>query len=305
MEAMRVAVSSEQIEEFFGEAFRIIQGVPAHFIFNMDEMGHQEWADRQEMVCVVPSFHEGDHVNLPIPRTGKRITRIACIALDGSFLKPTIIIPRKTVDSDLALTGLTSEKVTVKSQRHGFINGSIFDSWLEETFIPELRRRREAFGYLGPAVILLDNCSCHATQRFAEFCEREHVIPLYFPAHSSNQLQPLDLSIFGITKRLLARTNRLDSVNIQSAHIARVVCSFMSSANPLNIIHTFSLSGICLVSDDDVLRCQIRMEKAHRILVPFGNVVPGCDERTDASSDEEEIQAFQEEMAGLLYEIGE
>jgi hypothetical protein len=60
----------------------------------MEEMGHQEWADRKVQICVVPSSHADDHVNVPVPRTGKRITLpgIASPA-DGSFLKPTIIIP--------------------------------------------------------------------------------------------------------------------------------------------------------------------------------------------------------------------
>jgi hypothetical protein len=303
MEDLRIAVTPQQIENFFREAFSVIEGVPAHFIFNMDEMGHQEWADRKQVVCVIPSFHQDNHVNVPVPRTGKRITMIACITLDGSFLKPTIIVPRKTVDTDLILTGMTSEKVTVKSQPHGFINTSIFDSWFEETFIPELRRRRETFEYAGPAVILLDNCSCHMADRFTELCRAERVIPLYFPPHSSNQLQPLDLLVFGVTKRLLTRMNRLDSINIQSAHIAQVVCAFMSAATPLNVVKTFALSGICAIADEGILRCQLQMEKARRILVPFGGLVPGCDDSSDMASDDEEIEAFREEMAELLYDI--
>jgi hypothetical protein len=298
-----MAITSEQIEDFFREAFMTIEGVPAHFIFNMDEMGHQEWVDRKEITCVVPHCHEGDHVNFPVTRIGKRITLIACIALDGSFLKPTIIVPRKTVDQDLVLTGLTPEKVTIKSQLHGFIDAPIFDSWVKETFLRDLRKRREAFGYIGPAILLMDNCSCHATAPFLEFCQSEHLIPLYFPPHSSNQLQPLDLLIFGVTKRLLLRVNRLDSVNVQSSHIAQVVCSFMSAATPLNILRTFSLSGICVMCDEGILRCQVRMEGARRILVQFGRPVPGCDEPTDGASDEGEIRAFQEEMAELLYDI--
>jgi hypothetical protein len=304
MEDSRVAGTSEQITEFFREGFEILQGVPAHFVFNMDEMGHQQWADRKEITCVVPSQHEGDHVNFPVQRTGKRITLIACIALDGSFLKPTIIIPRKTVDTDLLLTGLTSEKVTIKSQPNGFINTPIFDSWVQETFLPELRRRREVFDYEGPALLLMDNCTAHQSPEFREICAAERMIPFYFPPHSSNQLQPLDLLIFGVTKRLLTRFNRLDSVNIQTSHIAQTVCSFMSAATPLNILKTFSLSGICVIIDDDILRCQLRIEKARRLTVQCGAPVPGCDE-PDAGSDDEEIWAFHEELAKLLFETEE
>jgi hypothetical protein len=62
----------------------------------MDEMGHQEWADAAEKVCFVPIYHAGDRVCYPVSRTGKRITLLACVAAEGSFLKPAIVIPRKT-----------------------------------------------------------------------------------------------------------------------------------------------------------------------------------------------------------------
>jgi hypothetical protein len=76
---------------------------------------------------------------------GKSIILLARIALDEVFLRPTVIIPRKTVDVDLVLMGVTSEKVNLKSQVHGFVNGTIFDFWFEQPFLQELARRREAF----------------------------------------------------------------------------------------------------------------------------------------------------------------
>lgn len=304
IEAKRAEVTPEQIRNFFAEALTIAEGVPSHFVFNMDEMGHQEWADRKEIICVVPIDHEGDHVCLPVPRTGKRITLLSCIALDGSFLKPTVIVPRKTVDDDLPLTGMTPEKVTVQSQIHGFVNTSIFDSWFQETFVPELTRRRGLFGYDGPAVLLMDNCSCHMSDRISELCEREHVRRLYFPPHRSNQLQPLDLSLFGVTKRLLAQMNRLEAVNIQTRHIAQVVSAFMSAATPTNIVKTFSLSGMALIVDSEgILRCQVRPDRARRVVTGFMPPIPGCEPATDATSDDEEIQAFKEDFAELLYDL--
>jgi hypothetical protein len=74
MEDKRVEVTQEQILQFFTEAIERIEGVPSHFVFNMDEMGHAEWADRTEKVCMGPSTHEGDRVSLPVSRAGKRIT---------------------------------------------------------------------------------------------------------------------------------------------------------------------------------------------------------------------------------------
>jgi hypothetical protein len=107
-------VTTEAILAFFQHAMKVTDGVPTHFVFNMDEMGHQDWADRTEKTCLVLADHPTKQFNVPVSWTGKRITLMTAIAADGSVLKPEIIIPRKIVDTDLLLTGLTSEKVTVR-----------------------------------------------------------------------------------------------------------------------------------------------------------------------------------------------
>jgi hypothetical protein len=147
--------------------------------------------------------------------------------------------------------------VTGEFQSHAFINPPIFDSRIDKTFIPEHRRRREAFRYAEPAGFVLHNCRLHITNRFAEACDRERALPDHCFSYSSNQPQPLDLSIFAIRKTLPARVNRLDSRNIQSRHIAQSISTFLSA------------------------------ERAWR--VPLPSLVPGCDEATETSSDDEEI----------------
>jgi hypothetical protein len=79
---------------------------------------------------------------------------VACIALSESFLRLTVIVPRNAVDGDLVFTGIVSEKMTVKWQSHSFIDASIFDSWIDATFISELRKCREAFQDPGPTLLL-------------------------------------------------------------------------------------------------------------------------------------------------------
>jgi hypothetical protein len=95
MEESRLAVSPDDIEAYFHRLVAIVDGPPAHFVFNVDEMGDQEWADREEKPCYVRSEHTGDEVPFPVPRSGKGITLVACIGVDGSFLKPLIVIHRK------------------------------------------------------------------------------------------------------------------------------------------------------------------------------------------------------------------
>jgi hypothetical protein len=77
----------------------------------------------------------------------------------------------------------------------------------------------------------------------------------------------------------------------------------MSAAIPLNIVKTFSLSGICVIVDDEgVLRCQVRPDKARWLLTALAISIPEWDEIGEATSDDHEIHAFGKEMADLLYD---
>jgi hypothetical protein len=46
MEVKHLEVTPAQIAEYFERAKEAIDGIPAHFVSNIDEMGHQEWADK-------------------------------------------------------------------------------------------------------------------------------------------------------------------------------------------------------------------------------------------------------------------
>jgi hypothetical protein len=156
----------------------------------MDEMGHQEWADSTEKVCFVPAHHSEDLVYYPLSRTGKRITILACVAADGSFLKPAVVIPRKTYDEDLLLFGITTERVEFYSQENDYISMPIFEDWFRTVFIPELEKYRKAYSYTGPAFLMLDNCSAHTTQNCDDFYSVHGVLPIILPPHSIPPIKP-------------------------------------------------------------------------------------------------------------------
>jgi hypothetical protein len=88
----------------------------------MDEMGHQEWSDAIDTICFVPRDIEDQLIFYPVSRTGKRITLIACIAADGSYVRPCLIIQRKTFDDELLVQGFTPEKVEIYSQSLSFVD---------------------------------------------------------------------------------------------------------------------------------------------------------------------------------------
>jgi hypothetical protein len=107
MEMQRVHVTVEALMEYFSTLPKAIDDLPTAFIWNMDEIGHSDWADAHADTMFVPSDFESDSVPIPLNRTGERITLVGCICLDGSFTKPMVVIPRHTVDNDLPLLGVS------------------------------------------------------------------------------------------------------------------------------------------------------------------------------------------------------
>jgi hypothetical protein len=149
---------------------------------------------------------------------------------------------------------------------NGHVATPIFADWMPRIFIPELMKRRGAYSYHGPPFLILDNCSAHTNADFTDLCSLNVIVPVFLPPHSSNQSRVLDLSIFGITKGLIGRVNRIDPANVQSFHVAHVVCSFLSAANPANIIHSFRDAGISVVIAEDRLLCMVTPEPARCLL---------------------------------------
>jgi hypothetical protein len=302
MEEKRVSVKQEDIIHYFAYIIQHLNGTPAHFIFNMDEMGHQEFVDAGSKIVFVPSDYPNASIYYPVPRTGRRITLIAAIALDGSYIKPMMIISRKTIDDDLPLLGITAEKVVIVHQPKGFIETFIFERWFEEIFLPELEARRSAFQYTGPAFLILDGCICHHSPKVDTLCDVHYVHLIFLPAHSSNQTQPLDLSIFGITKSTLNRVNRIDSVNIQSCHIAAILSAFQIAATTPNIVESFANAGITIVRHNDPviqIVCKVDPSRARCLLVPLvaspiGEVFENPDEE-DHDEDYEFAESNDEE----------
>jgi hypothetical protein len=250
IEDVRMTVTMPQIDQYFDLLERSVTGCPAHFVFNFDEMGYHAYADRRIAKFVVPSICNDQFIYYPVSRRGKRITLLACIAADGSVMRPAVIIARKTWENEFQPRGLTAEKLAIYSQTHSFINGNIFEDWFLNTFCPDLQSRRTRYEYWGPAFLILDNCSAHHGQLFDQLCQDNQVEPIFIPPHASNQVQPLDLCFFGQVKGYISRTNDLKRVNFQSSEIAKVVSAFYKASDPCSIVKSFKNGGISIVYDD-------------------------------------------------------
>ena len=253
IEKERINIDDNQILDYFVELSCVCDNLPSSLVINIDESGFQEYCDSTEMHVIVPSSYLEDTIDIPVNRNTKRATFLGSIAADGSYLAPMIVVPRKTLEVEVLRFGLTSDKVLFRYQCNGFINTTIFEDYIIEVLIPYLKSRKDQLGWEHHAVIILDNCSCHMSQKVADECENQNIILIFIPPHSSHLLQPLLIGIFGIHKQAQSRIFLPRDLNVQSKQIIKMYSGFQSIANPPNIISAFKSCGTCSYVENGTL----------------------------------------------------
>jgi hypothetical protein len=128
MEEARIDVTPAIIANhmYFEDSTSLLEGTLARFVFNMNEISHQERVSAQAKKCLVHGPVGGNDTVYPVPRSGNCITLLACIAADGSFVRPAIIIPRKTYKLELFTFDLIEETLLVLSQPKEFVSRDLF-----------------------------------------------------------------------------------------------------------------------------------------------------------------------------------
>ena len=187
------------------ESFCQANKVPAQFVLNLDEEGYEEFADSKKQKVVVPKSNTKE-VYYPVKKKNDHDRFLACITAAGKYLKPLLIIKRKTIDTKLFRRPIHDE-VILGYQENGYINSHLFDLWLETVFVPYIKEQHAKKNYSVLAILLLDGCSCHFTNCFFKCCNENNISIFFLPPHSSNQKQPLDLGVFHSHKQRIRKIN--------------------------------------------------------------------------------------------------
>jgi hypothetical protein len=135
----------------------------------------------------------------------------------------------------------------------------------------------------------MDNCTLNSGAEINELCATHGTAIYSLPLHSPNQIQPLDLSAFGMTKWLMAQINRIEAVDIEAAHAAQVTNEFMPESSLLSIIEMFQSAGIVLwLGTEGKLYCRVWPERAQCLVVGF-NLAERLVPTEDKGNDDERV----------------
>ncbi len=280
LESSRSDVPTQVVINYYERLDELLlkESIPPEFFFNVDEAGFQDYADARCQIVIVPD-DAPDTVYYSIERNSKRATLIGCICMDGSALKPLVVTPQKTVTRKLYINGYNESNCIIVSQEHGFINSEIFAYWADHVFFPELARKREKFNYHGLAVLTMDGCTAHNSEYFLDECTFRDTYPFFEEPGTSDQVQALDLGIFGVQKQIKTHYNGAVQLGMTENNIVGVVNSWMQATTPSNVISAFNQAGVFVESNDELTRVRADWRKGRAVRgienVPCENIISG------------------------------
>jgi len=85
------------------------------------------------------------------------------------------------------------ENTMFAQQKSGWMDGDIYERWLETHFIKHVPSVR-------PLLLIFDGLKAHISLGLIEKAEENDILLYCLPPHSSHLLQPLDVSVFGPLK---------------------------------------------------------------------------------------------------------
>lgn len=154
-------------------------------VFNMDETGLQLNNKPGKVVAIKGSKNV---TSVTSGEKGETISVLACVSGEGYFLPPFCIMKGKNLKQEFC-DGMPPGAEVKMSQKSGYVNTDLFFDWLKNHFNP----RKPA----GKVLLLLDGHTSHTSSiEVLEFAEKEDIILMSIPPHTSHWLQPLDRSFF-------------------------------------------------------------------------------------------------------------
>jgi hypothetical protein len=125
------------------------------------------------------------------------VTIVASVCQDLTFLPPAIIYSAATNNhqdswyEDLSTCEPIAHFIT---SPNGWTNNNIGYEWLTEVFDRHTKKKaRNGNAY---RLLFIDGHSSHLNMRFIDFCDKNKILLLAYPPHSTHRLQPLDVSLF-------------------------------------------------------------------------------------------------------------
>lgn len=179
------------------------------------------------------------------PVDTEHLTLLLCVSANGEHLKPLVIFKRETVPD---MSDIVKSSFLITGNDSGWMTGPILSNWINYYFVQHVITMRLSTGTNDPVLLIMDNHPSRRSIDTKALWEQHQIEILYLPAHSSHITQPLDLSVNGHFKGLLAKQNfnynGLDGVNRRDMLLQKVALVLTASLSRCIISVGWERSGL-------------------------------------------------------------
>jgi hypothetical protein len=180
-------------------------------------------------------------------------------------MKPFAIVPRATAERELKYYGYDMSNVVLMYQANAFMTSSYSELWGRTIFFPIVEPHREDIAYNGKALLLLDGLGSNHIPKFRADCSTRNIEILARVPRASDQIQPLDLLIFGLLRQAFSASRFNCLTNPQSNKVARILDAWFAASGPYHNVGAFMSIGLILVGRDGWFILTAVPEKARRV----------------------------------------
>lgn len=237
--ARALAFNKTSIDAFFAvytEAMEKYHFAPDR-IYNMDGSSLCTVMKPVKVLCA-----RGEPAASQISRErGSTMTFVGIINAAGHYIPPVFIIPRKRWNEAFMRGTIDGSKGIL--HHNGWMNGDCFLETLQHI---------HAKTFASPdnkIVLIMDNAECHMNIHAIEYAINNGIVIVTLPPHTTDKLQPLDVSVFGPFKTYLrGLINDYSLMNPQMHITDHMLPEFASKAwikacTPSNVLSGFAATG--------------------------------------------------------------
>lgn len=180
----RAAVTPDEINKYFDNLTKCLEGVDPSHIINYDETNLSDDPGRKKIVC-----KRGTKYPERVMNQTKTSTSVMFAATANGQLLPPYVIYKSLHLYDTWTEGGPSG-TRYNRTPSGWIDGGCFIEWFSKIIIPYCRRLN------GKKIIIGDNLSSHLSPEVIKLSEQYNIDFIFLPPNSTHLTQPLDIAFF-------------------------------------------------------------------------------------------------------------
>ncbi|RMZ87477.1 hypothetical protein DV736_g5297, partial [Chaetothyriales sp. CBS 134916] len=257
-----IADNSAYFEHFYATLKQKVEKyhIKPHNVYNFDEKGFLlGLCHSAKRIVGIQQLKSKKIIGASQDGSREFISLLACICADGTAI-PLALIYQGT-SGDLQDTWLedfdhSSDHAYFAASEKGWTNEDLGMKWLEIFD----RHTKDKAGN-SRRLLLVDGHSSHVNLRFIDYCDRNRILLVVLPPHSTHRLQPLDVGIFSPLAH--AYSQEIDQLIQSSCGFSRLTkrsfwrlfaAAWERSVTVSNIKSAFSGPGIVPLEPEKVLR---------------------------------------------------